>query len=92
MNSKTVHIVVQGKVQGVFYRATTKEIADKIGVKGWVRNKKDGCVEITAVGSEQQIQEFIGWCKKGPDRAQVTNLIVTNLQDQDFKDFQVIRK
>ena len=92
MNQKTVHIIVEGKVQGVFYRATAKEMADEIGVKGWVKNKEDGNVEIVASGSEQEVEDFINWCRKGPKRAVVTNLIITPLQNQEFEKFEVIRK
>ncbi len=92
MNQKTVHIIVEGKVQGVFYRATAKEMADEIGVKGWVKNKEDGNVEIVASGLEQEVEDFINWCRKGPKRAVVTNLIITPLQNQAFEKFEVIRK
>ena len=90
--SKTVHIIVEGKVQGVFYRATTKEMADQIGVKGWVRNRENGSVEIMASGAEAQLQEFIDWCKKGPKRAEVSNVVVTGIEAETFNQFQIIRK
>lgn len=90
--NKTVQIIVEGKVQGVFYRATTREVAEKIGVKGWVRNREDGSVEIMASGSEAQLKEFIDWCRKGPKRAEVSNVTVTTVEGESFKEFQVIRK
>lgn len=89
---KTVHIIVEGKVQGVYYRATTKEMADKMGIKGWVRNSEDGDVEIVASGSEDELEEFIAWCRIGPGRAEVMNLLITSIENQLFEDFKIIKK
>lgn len=87
----TVHLIIQGKVQGVFFRATAKEVADEIGITGWVRNTEEGNVEIMANGDEERLQRFIEWCKVGPKRAFVTNVRVRDLEDQKFKNFQVMR-
>ena len=57
----TVHLLIKGKVQGVFFRATAKEVADKLGVKGWIKNTWDDDVEAMATGSEEAIQKFIEW-------------------------------
>lgn len=89
---KTVHIIVEGKVQGVYYRATTKEMADKMGIKGWVRNSEEGNVEIVASGSEDELEKFIAWCRIGPRRAEVMNLLITSIQNQLFEDFKIIKK
>jgi acylphosphatase len=88
----TVHLIVKGKVQGVFFRATAKDVADEIGVTGWVKNTEEGNVEIMASGNDEQLQKFIAWCKVGPRRAIVTNVIVTNTEGENFKNFEVIRK
>lgn len=74
MNTKRAHIIVRGRVQGVFFRATTQEAAVLIGVRGWVRNSPDGAVEIVAEGNDAQIAEFTAWCRKGPSLAEVTEL------------------
>jgi acylphosphatase len=89
----TVHLVISGKVQGVFFRASAKNAADEIGLTGWVKNTKEGDVEIKANGSNDQLQKFIDieWCKIGPPRAAVTNLQVKNIEEENFKSFEVIR-
>jgi acylphosphatase len=88
----TVHIVIEGKVQGVFFRATAKDVADEIGITGWVKNTEEGNVEIKASGSEDQLQKFITWCKTGPRRAIIINVRVKNIEQEDFDNFGVIRK
>ncbi|QEC68764.1 acylphosphatase [Panacibacter ginsenosidivorans] len=87
----TVNLIVKGKVQGVFFRAEAKENADKLGVKGWIKNQPDGNVEIMAKGSQEAIDAFIAWCRKGSKRAAVTDVIVTPLHLEDFGSFDIIR-
>ena len=87
----TVHLRIKGKVQGVFFRATAKEMADKFGVKGWVKNTWDDDVEAMASGSEEAVEKFIEWCKTGPRKAEVEEVIVTRKEETPFKDFSVIR-
>lgn len=91
LSMQTINLLIKGKVQGVFYRAAAKEMADKIGIKGWVKNIEGGRVEAMATGTEDQIAQFIQWCKQGPARAQVTDVIVTTLSLQIFDDFFIIR-
>jgi acylphosphatase len=71
-----VHLKIKGKVQGVFYRQSTKEKARSLGISGWVRNTDDGSVEIEAFGLRQQVESLIAWCWQGPDLATVTSVIV----------------
>lgn len=66
------NIRVQGKVQGVAFRAFTVEIASSLGIVGWVKNEADGSVRIEAEGTEKQIAKLLSWCNQGPDRAEVT--------------------
>ena len=87
----TTHLLIKGKVQGVFFRATAKKIADKLNVTGWIKNRKDDNVEAMVTGSQQQLEEFINWCKKGPEKAAVEDVIITNQQETSFNDFEVIR-
>lgn len=87
----TIHLLVKGEVQGVFFRATAKKIADKLDLTGWVKNTNDGDVEAIATGSQQQLDEFISWCKKGPERAEVEDVIVTPQKEISFTDFEIIR-
>jgi len=88
---KTVRLLIKGKVQGVFYRATAKNVADLTGVKGWVRNLPDNNVEITATASEETLQKFINWCKQGPPKARVDEVIVEELNLEVFKEFKILR-
>jgi acylphosphatase len=88
---KTIRLTIKGKVQGVFYRATAKDVADQLGVKGWVKNLPDRNVEISATASEEILQKFIDWCKQGPSKAKVDEVIVEELTLEDFKGFRIIR-
>jgi acylphosphatase len=88
---KTIRLTIKGKVQGVFYRATAKDVADLIGIKGWVRNLPDNNVEITATASEETLQKFINWCKQGPPKAKVEDVTVEELSPEEFNGFRIIR-
>ena len=88
---KTIRLTITGKVQGVFYRATTKDVADLTGVKGWVKNLPDNNVEITVTAPEETLLKFINWCKQGPPKAKVEDVIVEELDLQGFNDFRIIR-
>ena len=86
----TINLLIKGKVQGVYYRKTAQEKAKELNITGWVKYISGERVEIMATGSEEKIKEFIEWCKKGPDKAVVTNVIVTPLSEEQFEDFSVI--
>ena len=73
-----IHLIISGKVQGVFFRDHTKTVADKLDIYGWVKNKPDGTVEVFAEGKETNINSFISWCNKGSTLAKVTNVKITN--------------
>ena len=88
---KHLNIRVSGKVQGVFFRASTKEQADLLGVKGFVRNEPSGDVYVEAEGAESQIQEFLKWCGRGPSRARVDNIKVEEGVLKNFERFEVSR-
>jgi len=66
-----LHIIVHGEVQGVFYRANTREKARALGLSGWVRNLGDGGVEIVAEGEKEKLVEMLEWCRVGPSAARV---------------------
>lgn len=80
-----------GKVQGVFFRAETKKIADKLKLTGFVRNELDGSVEVVACGSLDNHTALYLWLKKGPTRAKVTNVTVEDLAWQFHREFVVLR-
>jgi len=71
-----VHVVISGRVQGVWFRATTKEKAEQLGLSGWVRNTPDGCVEAVFEGEETLVNEMIEWCHRGPPLSKVENVEV----------------
>lgn len=87
---KTVSISVTGKVHGVFYRKGTKDKAGVLGITGEVKNMPDDTVHIIATGSTKQIEQFVEWCRQGPPKARVTNVIITNLPLQSFDKFSIV--
>lgn len=86
-----ISISVKGKVQGVFFRASTQEKAKEIGIKGFVRNELNGNVYIEAEGIETQLSEFIAWCKHGPRMAKVESCLVKDGNVVGFKEFVIQR-
>jgi acylphosphatase len=86
-----VHLIIHGRVQGVWFRASTKETAENLGVKGWVRNLPDRSVEIDALGDTGIIEKFIQWCYQGPPGARVTNIDITELEAAvDIQNFKIV--
>jgi len=88
---QTICIIVKGKVQGVFYRQSTREKAKALQITGSVRNLPDETVEIIATGEPAQLQQLSQWCRQGPPRAIVTDLNITPLSLQSFTDFSILR-
>ena len=70
---------VSGQVQGVFFRDSTRQKAEELGLAGWVRNMPDGQVEALFEGPPEKVEEIVSWCKEGPHRASVENV------DADFE-------
>ncbi len=71
METIRVRARVTGRVQGVWYRGSTRKRAAQLGLVGWVRNEYDGSVALEAEGAEEKVDELIEWCKKGPPAARV---------------------
>lgn len=69
------YFLVSGRVQGVFFRASTRDMARALGLCGWIRNRDDGCVEGTVHGQNPALNEFRDWLGKGPAAAQVERVI-----------------
>jgi len=88
---KHVSIAVRGKVQGVFFRASTNDVALSLGLRGFVRNEWDGSVYIEAEGPDEKISELIEWCYQGPARAKVEAVDVAYGELKNFKEFSVQR-
>ncbi|MGH8550203.1 MAG: acylphosphatase [Methylococcales bacterium] len=87
---KCVHILVSGRVQGVYFRASARERALELGLRGIVRNRRDGQVEIVAKGSESSLERFLEWCRHGPAQAQVDDLLVEDWTGSfDYEGFTI---
>ena len=88
----TLHLLIQGKVQGVFYRASAKEMASCLGLTGWVKNTREGDVEIIATGNTGPLDQFRKWCHKGPPDARVSQVVERYLEEeQACNGFSIIR-
>lgn len=87
----TIHLLIKGKVQGVSYRVSAREAAEKLHLTGWVKNTREGDVEAMVTGEENVLQQFIIWCKIGPSGATVTNVIVHPSEDSFFTRFSIVR-
>ncbi|NCO65611.1 MAG: acylphosphatase [Candidatus Aquicultor secundus] len=90
MTEKRLHLLIQGRVQGVYYRQSMKEMADLRHVKGWVRNLPSGEVEAVIEGDGVMVDDLVGWCRRGPDRAAVDRVRIDWEEPKgDFKSFVV---
>mgnify|MGYP006101828657 CR=1 FL=1 len=90
MAQKRIHIFVTGRVQGVFFRQSTRVMAIKNNVNGWVRNLDDGRVEIVAEGETQNIDNLVTWCKTGPANSRVDEFkLIEEIHDDKFENFEV---
>jgi acylphosphatase len=74
---KNLRVIVSGKVQGVFFRASVKKVADILGVKGFVRNEHNGSVFVEAEGDDEMVNKLVDYCHHGPDSARVDKVSIT---------------
>jgi acylphosphatase len=89
---KRVEVTVTGRVQGVFYRASARDEAERLGLNGEVRNLPDGSVEVVAEGELAVLEELIAWCRRGPHMAQVEEVSIRWLEAAGgFSSFRVTR-
>ena len=89
MIARTIHCI--GRVQGVFFRASTKDQALSLNISGWVKNQGDGSVLIHAEGNEEAMNNLIEWCKIGPAQAIVDEVKVRDSEIEGFSSFDIIR-
>jgi acylphosphatase len=82
------HVLISGRVQGVGYRYATVNIANRLGLTGWVRNLPDDRVEAVFEGSKEVVDEMVGWCHVGPSAAMVTNVVVEYEAPEELRGFQ----
>lgn len=87
----TIHIIIKGKVQGVFYRDTAQKLADKLGLTGWIKNTKDGNVEAMVSGDNIELDQFVQWCKLGSEKAKVEDVSFDTVEDKQFTGFTIKR-
>jgi acylphosphatase len=88
---KTISITVSGKVQGVNYRASARDIARELGLLGYVKNLPDGNVYLVATGEEEPLQKLVKWCHRGPAPARVMAVNTTDMPLQSFDTFDILR-
>lgn len=85
------HVFVSGTVQGVFYRANTRDAARERGVEGWVRNLDDGRVEAVFEGDEAAVESMVEWCHTGSPRARVDSVEVEDEESEGVEGFEIRR-
>jgi acylphosphatase len=84
------HVIVHGLVQGVWFRSSTRDEADRLGVSGWVSNLPDGSVEAVFEGEKKKVEEIVGWCHRGPSGAKVSKVeIVWEPYRKEFDHFDI---
>jgi len=89
---KQIHAFISGKVQGVWFRESTRREADRLGVVGWVRNTPDGRVEGMFQGPDDAVEALIAWCQQGPPDARVRSVKVQEMPvTEGLGGFQVLR-
>lgn len=89
---KHLDIIISGKVQGVFFRATSKAVADQLGIKGSARNLPDGTVCIEAEGDDFLLELFLEFCHKGSDRSQVEKVDISEGEVKNYRNFEVVKR
>lgn len=91
MENLRIHVWINGKVQGVFFRASTKDKAKKLGLNGYVKNLSDGKVEAIFEGEKEKLEKILQWCKKGPSSAIVKDVKVKKEESSgEFNDFSIV--
>ncbi len=85
----TLGIRCKGQVQGVFFRISTKSVAENLGLVGWVKNEKSGDVLIRVAGEKDAVNNLVKWCQEGPEFAAVTELETWEEVDEEFESFSI---
>jgi acylphosphatase len=89
---KHLDIIVKGKVQGVSYRASTKAVADQLGVRGTIKNEANGDVVIEAEGEPYMLEMFLDWVNEGPQDAEVTAVETNEGELKNYRNFEVLKR
>ena len=85
------HLVVHGRVQGVWFRDSMRREAERLGVTGWVRNLPDGAVEAALEGNEDAVERMVAWCDHGPTGARVLRVETRSEPPEGLADFRIVR-
>jgi len=88
----TVHLLIKGRVQGVYYRASAKDKAIELSLTGWIKNTAAGDVEAVVTGPDTAIQRFIAWCRQGPPAAEVSDVEVKPIPETAFEEFAIVKR
>jgi acylphosphatase len=80
-------VVAHGRVQGVFFRASVRQLAEERGISGWARNRPDGTLEACLEGPSEGVEQLVAWCADGPEGARVTRLEVIEEEPQGIRGF-----
>lgn len=89
MTQHCIHCYISGNVQGVWFRNSTREQAERFGITGWVRNLNDGRVEVIACGDSKSLEPFYAWLQQGPPLASVEECIQQEAPWQEYRGFSV---
>ena len=81
--------MISGRVQGVFFRDSTRRRAESAGVSGWVRNTPEGTVEAVFQGEPQAVEELVEFCRRGPSRAEVASIEVVDEEPEGLTGFEI---
>jgi len=87
--SKRIKVI--GKVQGVFYRKTTQDMAKELGLVGWVKNDEDGSVLAEVEGNMEDVQALEAWMRKGPDDAIVDDFLEEEIEERGYSEFKIVK-
>ena len=88
---KRAQVVVRGQVQGVFFRAETRDRARSLGLGGWVRNAPDGSVQAVFEGEDERVESMVAWCRRGPSGGQVDDVEVAWSEPEGEREFAIVR-
>ena len=86
---KCMHLIISGRVQGVFFRDNARRKAKELGLTGYAKNLPDGTVKVVAEGDENKIEEFVGFIRGGPGIAKVEGIKIKHKEPENFKDFEI---
>ena len=84
------HLIISGRVQGVFFRANVRKKANELGLKGYAKNLEDGDVEVVAQGDGNKIKELVEFMRKGPGVAEIKGIEIKHRQPENFKNFEIL--